>query len=176
MLRQFDAADVRILDGGLPAWIGAGFSTEAGHVHPAAAAFHVSGRPSVYDMDQVVAALRSRAETVVDARSAARFRGEAPEPRPGLPSGHMPGARNLPFDRLVGSDGRLLAPDHIRREFDEAGVDLSRPVVTTCGSGVTAAVLAFALASLGKQDVSLYDGSWAEWAAQPGNPVASGPA
>jgi thiosulfate/3-mercaptopyruvate sulfurtransferase len=111
--------------------------------------------------------------TVVDARSAPRFAGEAPEPRPGLPSGHMPGARNLPFDRLL-NEGRLAAPAEVTKRFEEAGVDLSRPVVTTCGSGVTAALLLFALARLGKEDVAVYDGSWTEWASRPGAPIATG--
>jgi thiosulfate/3-mercaptopyruvate sulfurtransferase len=123
---------------------------------------------------EVTAALGSKREVVVDARSAARFAGTAPEPRPNLPSGHMPEARNLPFDRLVDSGGRLVPPDKVRAAFEAAGVDLSRPVVTTCGSGVTAALLLFSLATLGKRDVALYDGSWAEWASRPENPVATG--
>ena len=175
-LRSFGAKDVRVVNGGLPAWMAAGFPLESGEVDPEPALFRSSGPgEAVRNMAQVRASLEDRTATVVDARSAARFRGEAPEPRPGLPSGHMPGALNLPFDTLVDPAGRLLPPEDIREKFRSAGVDLSRPVVTTCGSGVTAAVLALGLASLGKTDVSLYDGSWAEWASQPGNPIETGP-
>jgi thiosulfate/3-mercaptopyruvate sulfurtransferase len=113
---------------------------------------------------------------LLDARPAARFRGEAPEPRPGLASGHMPGARSLPYDRLVESGSKLAAPAVIEALMEEAGVDLSRPVVTTCGSGVTAALLLFALAVLGKKDVALYDGSWAEWGSSPAAEIVTGPA
>jgi thiosulfate/3-mercaptopyruvate sulfurtransferase len=130
----------------------------------------------VRDLAAVKATLASRVATVVDARSAARFRGEAPEPRPGISSGHMPGAANLPFEQLVDAEGRLVAPADVKRAFEAAGVDLGRPVVTSCGSGVTAALLLFALATLGKEDVALYDGSWAEWASQPGAAIESGPA
>ena len=125
---------------------------------------------------EVAARSDARTATVVDARPAARFRGEAPEPRPGLPSGHIPGTRNLPFDALVDGEGLLIAGHAIREKFTNAGVDLTRPVVTTCGSGVTAAVLLFALATLGKDDVALYDGSWAEWASNPENPIETGSA
>jgi thiosulfate/3-mercaptopyruvate sulfurtransferase len=126
-------------------------------------------------MDQVKRHLAEGDATLLDARPAARFRGEAPEPRPGLASGHMPGARNLPYDRLVGN-GKLAAAAAIKALIQEAGVDLSRPVVTSCGSGVTAALLLFALAVLGKNDVALYDGSWAEWGSSPDVEVATGPA
>jgi thiosulfate/3-mercaptopyruvate sulfurtransferase len=114
-----------------------------------------------------------RGETVVDARSAPRFRGELPEPRPGLPSGHMPGALNLHYEKLS-EGGRIVAPEKVRKLFEEAKVDLSSPVITTCGSGITAAVLLFALARIGKDDVSLYDGSWADWGSRPGAPIATG--
>lgn len=175
-LRVFGAGDVRVLDGGLPAWKRAGFPLETGDAKPKPSIFRASlARRSLRDLGQMQALSASRAETIVDARSAARFRGEAPEPRPGLPSGHMPGARNLPFDRLVDGQGRLVEPEQIHSAFEAAGVDLSQPVVTTCGSGVTAALLAFALARLGKKDVALYDGAWAEWAARPDASIATGP-
>lgn len=175
-LRIFGAKDVRVLDGGLPAWKRAGFALEAGDSSAEPATFKAElRRDLVRTLDEVAATLNARTATVVDARPAPRFRGDAPEPRPGLASGHMPGARNLPFDRLL-DQGRLQAPDAIREVFQEAGVDLSRPVVTTCGSGVTAAVLLFALATTGKDDVSLYDGSWAEWASQPRAPIVKGSA
>ena len=175
-LRTFGVKDVRVLDGGLPAWIARGYPLEKGEAQIAPATFRARLRgEAAVGIADLRKALQTDKESVVDARSDARFRGEAPEPRPGLPSGHMPGARNLPFDRLV-SDGRLVEAAKVRELFEEAGADLSRPIVTTCGSGVTAAVLLFALASAGKDDVTLYDGSWAEWAADPKNPIVKGPA
>jgi len=176
-LTVFGAADVRVLDGGLPAWRGAGYRLETGRGEPRTATFHATlAEGAVRDMAEVSASIASQRETIVDARPAARFTGAAPEPRPGLPSGHMPGARNVPIDQLVDGEGRLVSPDQIRDAFQVAGVDLSRSVVTTCGSGVTAALLLFALATLGKRDVSLYDGSWAEWGSRPGAAIATGPA
>jgi thiosulfate/3-mercaptopyruvate sulfurtransferase len=176
-LKTFGAEDVRVLDGGLPAWKRAGFPLQPGEAFPQPATFHASlQRDSVRGFEDVAATLLSKGATVIDARSEARFRGEAPEPRPGLSSGHMPGARNLPFDRLVDGQGQLVPPEKIRELFQDAGVDLSRPAVTTCGSGVTAAVLLFALAASGKNDVALYDGSWAEWASRPGAAIVKGPA
>ena len=176
-LRVFGASDVRILDGGLPAWRRAGYPLETGEPQVRAATFRaLLAEDAVRDMAQIASALSQNSETVVDARPAARFAGAAAEPRPGLASGHMPGAKNVPVDRLVDESGRLVAPESILGAFQAAGVDLSLPVVTTCGSGVTAAVLLFALATLGKRDVALYDGSWAEWGSRPGNPIATGPA
>jgi thiosulfate/3-mercaptopyruvate sulfurtransferase len=174
-LRTFGAKDARVLDGGLPAWDQAGYSKETGEAKPTRRRFNArfSGE-KVRDFEAVRAALQA-SETVVDARSAPRFRGELPEPRPGLPSGHMPGALNLHYD-LLSDAGRLVAPDKIRALFKQAGVDLSAPVTTTCGSGITAAVLLFALARIGKHDVALYDGSWSDWASRPGAPIATGSA
>jgi thiosulfate/3-mercaptopyruvate sulfurtransferase len=176
-LKVFGAKDVRILEGGLPAWKRAGLPFEPGEARPEAARFHATfSADSVRSFESVRAHLATGDATIVDARAPARFSGEAPEPRPGLPSGHMPGARNLHYETLVGADGVLKPPGEIRKLFENAGVDLAAPVVTSCGSGVTAAVLLFALASLGKKDVGLYDGSWTEWASRPGAPIAKGPA
>jgi thiosulfate/3-mercaptopyruvate sulfurtransferase len=174
-LRAFGAGDVRVLDGGLPAWKAAGFPVEVGEAEPMPARFSAKLRPGmVQDMAAVSTVLGSGEATVVDARSAERFRGEAPEPRPGVASGHMPGSLNLPFERLLSPDGRLISDDAIRDAMRGAGVDLDRPVVTSCGSGVTAAVLTLALAKIGKADVALYDGSWAEWGSRPGAAIVTG--
>jgi thiosulfate/3-mercaptopyruvate sulfurtransferase len=115
----------------------------------------------------------SGGDQILDARPAGRFRGDVPEPRAGLRGGHMPGATSLPFTALI-EDGTLVPADRLKRLFEAAGVDLSRPIVTTCGSGVSAAVLALALARLGRADVPIYDGSWSEWGAQADTPIAVG--
>ena len=170
-LTVFGARDVRILDGGLPAWRASGHDLESGPARPRPATFRaVAPGAAVRDLDDMRALTQTRAETIVDARPAPRFAGVAPEPRPGLASGHMPGALSLPSDRLV-EDGRLLPPERIRAAFETAGADLAGPIVTTCGSGVTAATLLFALAVAGKTDVALYDGSWAQWGARDDVPI-----
>jgi thiosulfate/3-mercaptopyruvate sulfurtransferase len=171
-LRVFGARDVRILSGGLPAWTRAGLATEAGWPDLAPAHFDARlDRNAVVDYATVLGLLPDSAASIVDTRPAPRFAGEAPEPRPGLQSGHMPGSRNVPFDRLQNEDGELVDAQTIRAIINEAGVDLNQPLVTTCGTGVTAAVLSFALAAIGKNDVRLYDGSWAEWGARPDAPI-----
>lgn len=176
MLRAFGAKDVRILDGGLPAWRAAGLDLEAGEARREPAHFAaVSPAANAVFLDEMQDVVASGSAQVVDARSAARFAGSAPEPRAGVRSGHMPGARSLPMTELQ-SDGRLLPPEALRETFEKAGVDPAAPIVTTCGSGVTAAVINFALASLGGPEGRLYDGSWTEWGSASETPVETGPA
>jgi thiosulfate/3-mercaptopyruvate sulfurtransferase len=166
MLRVMGAADVRILQGGLAAWEEAGLPLESGEVVAAPAKFHAAlDRKQVAGLSDLLLALE-RGEQVVDARSAARFQGEAPEPRAGLQSGHMPGALSVPYTELV-ANGKLKTADEIASIFASRGVDVQRPVMTTCGSGVTAAVLALGLELCGAKQVRLYDGSWAEYASRP---------
>lgn len=168
---------VQVLDGGLRAWKASGLPLETGAPRPPSPVpTRVRfDRTRLRDREDVAAALASGAAQIVDARGAPRFRGEAPEPRPGLRSGHMPGARNLPFDRLLTPEGRLKPPVVLAEAFREAGVDLARPIVATCGSGVTASVLALALEVLGAP-AAVYDGSWAEWGLEGGGEVATGAA
>lgn len=171
MLRTFGAREVYVLDGGLRAWQAAGLPVESGGVQRPPAFFGATLHPeAVGSLQQVKATLRSGGQ-VLDARSAARFAGTAPEPRPGLSSGHMPGSVSLPFTELA-EDGRLRSPEELKSIFAAKGIRLHEPITTTCGSGVTAAVVALALDVLGAPQVSLYDGSWAEYAAQPGAAIA----
>ena len=165
-LRTFGARQVHILDGGLRAWAEAGFPTESGPVNRAPATFRATLNPeAVKNLSQLKDKITTH-QQILDARSAARFNGTAPEPRPGLSSGHMPGATSIPFTDLI-EDGRLKPEEKLRDLFLAKRVDLQRPITTTCGSGVTAAVLALGLEVVGAQDISLYDGSWAEYAQQP---------
>jgi thiosulfate/3-mercaptopyruvate sulfurtransferase len=165
-LRTFGAQHVYILDGGLRAWTEANLPTESGPVHRAAASFHAKlNQEAAIDLTQLKEKITSH-QQILDARSAARFNGTAPEPRPGLSSGHMPGATSIPFTELV-EGGRLKPADKLQQLFTAKKIDLQQPITTTCGSGVTAAVLALGLAVIGAKNVSLYDGSWAEYAQQP---------
>ena len=163
-----------VLDGGLRRWRAEGRPVEAGAPEGAAAEAPALGaRPGFFRDADAVAAGRAQ---VVDARAAARFRGEAPEPRPGLRAGHVPGARSLPFPLLFRADGTMKDEAGLRAAFEAAGVALDRPVVTSCGSGVTAAIVNLALARLGHGDHALYDGSWSEWGLDPARPVETGEA
>jgi thiosulfate/3-mercaptopyruvate sulfurtransferase len=167
-LRTFGARDVRVLDGGLPAWRALGLAVESGAVTRAPASFAARlNAGSVAAMEDVRAALAAGSAQVADARSAERFAGKAPEPRAGLSAGHMPGARNLPMGGVL-AQGRMKAPQEILAAFAQAGLDPDRPMITSCGSGVTAAVLNLALACAGKPQPRLYDGSWTEWASRGG--------
>ncbi|WP_449257351.1 3-mercaptopyruvate sulfurtransferase [Bosea sp. (in: a-proteobacteria)] len=174
--RSFGAKDVVILEGGFPKWQAEGRPIEHGPPRARACRSFTArlDAAAVASAGDVAGALASGGAQVVDARPADRFRGEAPEPRPGVRSGHMPGALNVPATALI-ADGRLKDAAAIAAAFTEAGVDLDRPLITSCGSGVTAAILSTALESIGKPGRALYDGSWSEWGASD-RPIATGPA
>lgn len=177
MLKMFGANNVAILDGGIAKWIAEGRPLVKGvdtlrqrHFTP------WSDERGLRTKAQMLANVASRAEQVVDARGAPRFTGASPETRPGLASGHIPGSVNVPYTSLYNADGTFKNKAELNAVFAHAGVDLSRPVITSCGSGVTACVVVFAMDLIGKHDVSLYDGSWTEWGADPTTPKAVGAA
>lgn len=177
MFRVFGHADVAVLDGGLPKWKAEGRPLE--DMPPAPRDRHFTARKDlslVRDVTEVAAAVKLGAEQVVDARSPGRFAGVEPEPRPGLRAGHIPGARNVPYRDLVEADGTMKSPEALRALFAAAGVDLSKPIVNSCGSGVTACALALAQMLAGARKVAVYDGSWSEWGAYADLPIAQGPA
>jgi len=176
MFRTFGSNEVAILDGGLAKWKAEGREVASGKEKLRHRHFTVwKDEGAVRSLDQMKANVASGAEQVLDARGAARFTGEEKDPR-GLAPGHIPGSKNLPQDRLFNEDGTWKSPDAIKAEFAAAGIDLAKPLVTTCGSGITAAVLLFAANLVGKNDVALYDGSWSEWGLLPGTEKAVGPA
>ncbi|SES93943.1 3-mercaptopyruvate sulfurtransferase [Paracoccus homiensis] len=175
--RLMGKTDVAVLDGGLAKWQAEGRETE--DMPPILRDRHITVQRQaglVRDVTQVAAASKLGDHEIIDARAVERFRGEAAEPRPGLRSGHIPGSKNLPFGRLLNDDGTMKDEAALRAAFEQAGVDLSKPAITTCGSGVTAAILSLALERIGHRNHSLYDGSWAEWGSFADLNIATGDA
>jgi thiosulfate/3-mercaptopyruvate sulfurtransferase len=172
MFRAFGHERVAVLDGGLPAWRAEGRPLEQGEPKPTARHFAARFRPElVRDVAAVRANLVTEREQVVDARSRGRFAGTEPEPRAGLRRGHIPGSANVPYEILYRDDGTLLPPTALREAFAQAGVQLDKPIVTSCGSGITACVLALGLHVLGREDAAVYDGSWADWGGRADTPI-----
>ena len=176
MFRVFGHGKVAVLDGGLPKWLAEGRPIATGSASPAHRQFTARWRPElVRGAGAVLANVTSAREQLVDARSAGRFAGTEPEPRAGLRGGHVPGSLNLPFTDLLDPQSRTVRPkEAIAQRLREQGVDLARPIVTSCGSGITACVLALGLHLVGREDVAVYDGSWTEWALAPELPVETG--
>ncbi|MGV6848783.1 MAG: 3-mercaptopyruvate sulfurtransferase [Marinibacterium sp.] len=175
LFRLMGQTNVAVLDGGFPKWRAEGRPVE--DMPPVVRDRHMTVRVQnrlVRDVTQVAAASKLGDHAILDARAPGRFRGEDPEPREGLRGGHIPGSFNVPFTGLVNEDGTLKDEAALRAAFAASGADLSKPVITSCGSGVTACVLALALERIGKLDYSVYDGSWAEWGMSPTLPVATG--
>ncbi|MCC2110964.1 MAG: sulfurtransferase, partial [Hyphomicrobiales bacterium] len=175
MFRVMGVSDVAILDGGLPKWDDEQRPLESGL--PLRVERHFTARfdhGAVADLAETVKALETGSAQVVDTRPARRFLGEGPEPRPNVPSGHMPGAINLPFSDILTNDFRLKPEAELRAAIDAAGVDLAKPIITSCGSGVTAAILNFALETLGVRGHRLFDGSWTEWVSAGDLPIVTG--
>ena len=173
--RLMGKTDIAVLDGGFPKWRAEGREIE--DLPPVVKDRHITVQRQnhlVKDVTQVAHSSKLREAEIIDARPAARFSGEAPEPRPGLRAGHIPGARNVPYATLLNADGTMKAPADLRAVFEAAGVDLAKPAITTCGSGIPAAVLSLALERIGHRNHSLYDGSWAEWGMFDDLPVEKG--
>lgn len=168
MFKAFGHENVSVLDGGMPAWNRADGPVENQQTDVTPSKYlAVLNEKYIATRDSILTFVENGDRQIIDARSAERFSGRAPEPREGLKSGHMPGAKNLPFQKLVGSGGVFRSGTELQQAFEDSGIDLSRPVVTTCGSGVTAAILTLGLEELGHDDNKLYDGSWAEWGSHP---------
>ena len=177
LFRLMGKTDVAVLDGGFPKWQAEGRPVE--DMPPVIRDRHMTvSRQNhlVRDVTQVARAAKLGDHTIIDARGAPRFRGEAAEPRPGLRAGHIPGSVNVPYTDLLNADGTMKAPPALQKVFADAGADLTKPAITTCGSGVTAAILSLALERIGKTDHSLYDGSWSEWGMYDDLPIATGEA
>ena len=177
LFRLMGQDNIAVLDGGFPKWQAEGRAVE--DMPPIIRDRHMTVRRQnqmVKDVTQVAAAAKLGDYEILDARSAARFRGEAPEPRAGLRAGHIPGSKSVPYTDLLNADLTMKDPDALRAVFAAAGVDMTKPVITSCGSGVTAAIINLALERIGKTDHALYDGSWTEWGAFPTLPVATGEA
>lgn len=174
MLRHFGIRDVAILDGGFQKWTAEGRPVEAGEPPPRTAKFEAAERPDeVVTKQQILGGI---ALPLVDARGPGRFEGSEADPRPGVASGHIPGARNVPFSAIYNGDGTFRSREELRQVFDAAGADAVQPFVASCGSGVTANALIFAAHLLGNDGARLYDGSWSEWGADQATPKALGPA
>jgi thiosulfate/3-mercaptopyruvate sulfurtransferase len=178
MFLSFGHTKVRVLDGGLQKWLREGRPTHSGKLAPKPGRFEARLDPDfVRNKQQLLDNMTTHAEQLIDARPRPRFEGSVTEPWPGRRSGHIPGSRNVPYGELFdASTGAMKPLEDLRKSFMGAGVDLARPIVTTCGSGVSAAVLTLALYRLGVRGTALYDGSWAEWGLPEGPPVATGPA
>jgi thiosulfate/3-mercaptopyruvate sulfurtransferase len=176
--RAMGHEDVAVLNGGLKKWLAEGRPTEDGppRKRPECHFTPLMNASLVRDVDDMKEVLAKGSAQIVDARPLARFTGSEPEPRPGLRCGHLPGARSVPSQSLINDDGTLKAPGELARIFAAAGIDPAQPVVTTCGSGVTASILSLALAVLGQTNAAVYDGSWAEWGADNALPIETGPA
>ena len=175
LFRLMGQDNIAVLDGGLPKWQGEGHQTE--DLAPVIRDRHMTVRRQnqmIKDVTQVSSAAKLGDFEILDARSAGRFAGTVPEPREGLRSGHIPGAKSVPYTELLQGDGTMKSPEGLRAVFEAAGVDLTKPAITSCGSGITAAVINLALERIGKSDHALYDGSWTEWGAFPTLPVATG--
>ena len=172
--RLFGAQNVFVLEGGMPKWKAEGRPLETGAAKRAPRTFRAGKPPAIVaTLADVQAALKNKSAQVVDSRPGERFRGEAPEPRPGVRAGHIPGSLSVPSSTFI-ENGRLLPPDKIKAALEAGGVDLDKPVISSCGSGVAAAALWLALDAIGKPPLSLYDGSWSEWGTRNDLPAATG--